>query len=116
MVDFIDLGWEGYRFWTFNVADVGITAGASLLLLSLCAARSRRSGMTRRSGARHRKGGTPLQRLEDYRESEEVRGFDVGDGGRELPAVEAAQGRSGVGPRSAGRDGAIRPRGGVVVG
>lgn len=35
VVDFIDLGWHGYRFWTFNIADVGITVGAALLVLSL---------------------------------------------------------------------------------
>ncbi|MGQ0648314.1 MAG: signal peptidase II [Gemmatimonadaceae bacterium] len=32
VVDFIDLGVGDYRFWTFNVADVGVTAGAALLL------------------------------------------------------------------------------------
>ncbi|HEX7336088.1 MAG TPA: signal peptidase II [Gemmatimonadales bacterium] len=28
VVDFIDIGWGSVRFWTFNVADVGITCGA----------------------------------------------------------------------------------------
>lgn len=32
VVDFIDLGIAGLRFWTFNLADVGITAGAVMLL------------------------------------------------------------------------------------
>lgn len=35
VVDFIDVGVANVRFWTFNVADVGITAGALLLLLTL---------------------------------------------------------------------------------
>jgi signal peptidase II len=35
VVDFIDVGVRNVRFWTFNVADMGITAGAVLLLLAL---------------------------------------------------------------------------------
>jgi signal peptidase II len=35
VVDFIDVGVKSVRFWTFNVADMGITAGAVLLLLAL---------------------------------------------------------------------------------
>jgi len=35
VVDFIDVGVAHVRFWTFNVADMGITAGAVLLLLAL---------------------------------------------------------------------------------
>jgi signal peptidase II len=35
VVDFIDVGVRNTRFWTFNVADMGITAGAVLLLLAL---------------------------------------------------------------------------------
>jgi signal peptidase II len=35
VVDFIDVGVSHVRFWTFNVADMGITAGAILLLLAL---------------------------------------------------------------------------------
>ena len=34
VVDFIDVGLADVRFWTFNVADVGITVGALLLLLA----------------------------------------------------------------------------------
>ena len=37
VVDFIDIGVAGARFWTFNVADAGITIGAILLALSLWA-------------------------------------------------------------------------------
>lgn len=33
VVDFIDLGIGHQRFWTFNLADVGITAGAIVLLV-----------------------------------------------------------------------------------
>ncbi|MFP4622745.1 MAG: signal peptidase II [Gemmatimonadota bacterium] len=35
VVDFIDVGVGGTRFWTFNVADAGITIGAILLALTL---------------------------------------------------------------------------------
>lgn len=35
VVDFIDVGTAGWRFWTFNVADVGVTCGAALLALLL---------------------------------------------------------------------------------
>ena len=35
VVDFIDIGVRNTRFWTFNLADLGITTGALLLLLAL---------------------------------------------------------------------------------
>jgi signal peptidase II len=35
VVDFIDVGIGDLRFWTFNLADVGITCGAVLLVLAL---------------------------------------------------------------------------------
>ena len=35
VVDFIDIGVGGWRFWTFNLADVGVTCGAVLLALVL---------------------------------------------------------------------------------
>ncbi len=35
VVDFIDVGLGGLRFWTFNIADAGITIGAILLAISL---------------------------------------------------------------------------------
>ena len=35
VVDFIDVGTAGWRFWTFNVADMGVTTGAILLALIL---------------------------------------------------------------------------------
>ena len=34
VVDFIDVGVGATRFWTFNIADSGITVGAVLLILS----------------------------------------------------------------------------------
>jgi len=33
VVDFIDIGVGGWRFWTFNLADVGVSCGAVLLAL-----------------------------------------------------------------------------------
>ena len=35
VVDFIDVGIGATRFWTFNVADMGISAGAILLAAAL---------------------------------------------------------------------------------
>jgi signal peptidase II len=35
VVDFIDIGIGDVRWWTFNVADVGVTVGASLLAIVL---------------------------------------------------------------------------------
>jgi signal peptidase II len=35
VVDFIDIGLPIWRFWTFNVADAGVTVGALLLLRAL---------------------------------------------------------------------------------
>jgi signal peptidase II len=35
VVDFIDVGLGAHRFWTFNVADVGVTTGALLLAVLL---------------------------------------------------------------------------------
>lgn len=35
VVDFIDVGTAGWRFWTFNVADSGVSVGAVLLALIL---------------------------------------------------------------------------------
>lgn len=44
VVDFIDIGVGGWRFWTFNLADVGVTCGAILLALLL---------LKRREGSPH---------------------------------------------------------------
>jgi signal peptidase II len=33
VVDFIDIGWGDVRFYTFNVADLGVTCGAVLLAI-----------------------------------------------------------------------------------
>ncbi|MGH7591726.1 MAG: signal peptidase II [Gemmatimonadales bacterium] len=35
VTDFIDVGAAGWRFWTFNVADAGVTCGAILLAILL---------------------------------------------------------------------------------
>jgi len=35
VVDFLDFGIGVHRFWTFNVADIGVTCGGTLLLLCL---------------------------------------------------------------------------------
>ena len=35
VVDFIDIGLGGWRFWTFNVADIAILIGAVVLVLAL---------------------------------------------------------------------------------
>jgi signal peptidase II len=35
VTDFIDVGTGEWRFWTFNVADAGLTVGAALLFLAL---------------------------------------------------------------------------------
>ncbi len=35
VVDFLDFGLGTARFWTFNVADIGVTCGGTLLLISL---------------------------------------------------------------------------------
>jgi signal peptidase II len=35
VVDFIDVGLGDVRFWTFNIADIGVTFGAALLAILL---------------------------------------------------------------------------------
>lgn len=35
VIDFIDVGLGAHRFWIFNVADVGVTIGATMLALAL---------------------------------------------------------------------------------
>ena len=35
VVDFIDVGFGDYRFWIFNLADVGVTVGAAVLTVLL---------------------------------------------------------------------------------
>lgn len=48
VVDFIDLGIGPHRFYTFNVADMGVTLGGAALLLSLLA-ESRREARAARA-------------------------------------------------------------------
>jgi signal peptidase II len=44
VIDFIDIGVQSWRFWTFNLADAGITVGAALLLRVLWRKRLKRLG------------------------------------------------------------------------
>jgi len=44
VTDFIDIGVGSWRFWTFNVADAGITIGAVLLAVVLWREGPRREG------------------------------------------------------------------------
>ena len=44
VTDFIDIGVHSWRFWTFNVADAGITIGAGLLAVLLWQGKSGREG------------------------------------------------------------------------
>lgn len=48
VVDFIDIGVGTHRFWTFNIADVGVTFGTAILTWILCV---RVSGEERRRPA-----------------------------------------------------------------
>ncbi len=48
VVDFIDVGVRNVRFWTFNLADVGITVGAFVLLIAM--GRWSRNGRTPQGG------------------------------------------------------------------
>jgi signal peptidase II len=41
VVDFIDIGIGSHRFWTFNIADVGVTVGTATLTWILCVRVSR---------------------------------------------------------------------------
>jgi signal peptidase II len=35
VTDFVDLYWQGWHFWAFNVADAAITVGVALMLLDM---------------------------------------------------------------------------------
>ena len=43
VTDFIDVGTPVWRFWTFNVADIGVTSGAILLAILLTIEERRRA-------------------------------------------------------------------------
>lgn len=53
VVDFIDIGIGPHRFWTFNIADVGVTFGTAALTWILCvrAARDERHRSIQPTGA-----------------------------------------------------------------
>jgi signal peptidase II len=48
VVDFIDFGIGTHRFWTFNIADMGVTIGTATLTWILCARASRGERRSRR--------------------------------------------------------------------
>jgi signal peptidase II len=54
VVDFIDVGIGDLRFWTFNIADIGITCGAILLVLALQRAQRGQSEVPGDSAGGHR--------------------------------------------------------------
>ena len=35
VVDFVDVYWQGWHFWAFNVADAAITVGVALMILDM---------------------------------------------------------------------------------
>jgi signal peptidase II len=35
VTDFVDLHWQGWHFWAFNVADAAITVGVALMILDM---------------------------------------------------------------------------------
>jgi signal peptidase II len=54
VVDFIDIGIGSHRFWTFNIADMGVTIGTGMLTWILCVRASheeRRPGAIQATGA-----------------------------------------------------------------
>src|SRR5688572_30868779 len=51
VVDFIDIGVSGWRFWTFNIADSAVTVGAIVLAWSL--SREEREEREAREAAAH---------------------------------------------------------------
>jgi signal peptidase II len=51
VVDFIDVGVGATRFWTFNVADMGVTVGAALMALLLARGESGESAPAGRASA-----------------------------------------------------------------
>jgi signal peptidase II len=38
VTDFVDLYWQGWHFWAFNVADAAITVGVALMILDMLGA------------------------------------------------------------------------------
>ena len=35
VIDFVDVYWQGWHFWAFNVADAAITVGATLVFIDI---------------------------------------------------------------------------------
>jgi signal peptidase II len=44
VVDFVDVYWQSYHFWAFNVADSAITVGVAIMILDMLGADQRASG------------------------------------------------------------------------
>jgi signal peptidase II len=42
VVDFVDVYWQGWHFWAFNVADAAITVGVAFMILDLLTTRANR--------------------------------------------------------------------------
>ena len=63
VVDFIDLGIGAHRFYTFNVADMGVTIGGLVLFLSLW--REGREEKAARAAADHEPVSTPTAAGDD---------------------------------------------------
>jgi signal peptidase II len=56
VVDFIDIGIGQHRFWTFNIADVGVTLGTTALTWILC---------VRAAGEENRRAAQPTGALDE---------------------------------------------------
>ena len=46
VTDFVDLYWQGWHFWAFNVADAAITVGVALMILDMLGAGRHRVSRT----------------------------------------------------------------------
>ncbi len=46
VTDFVDLYWQGWHFWAFNVADAAITVGVALMILDMLRAGRHRVSRT----------------------------------------------------------------------
>jgi signal peptidase II len=46
VTDFVDLYWQGWHFWAFNVADAAITIGVALMILDMLGLGRRRVSRT----------------------------------------------------------------------
>jgi signal peptidase II len=56
VIDFIDVGTPHWRFWTFNVADIGVSCGAVLLAIVLWREERHRHALARAAEPAHAPG------------------------------------------------------------